>query len=90
MREHGASVHFVTAATDGGPVIVQARVPVRPDDSPDSLAARVLEQEHHLFPLAILWYAQGRVCEDGDGAALLDGTPLNAPVDMASVTDLPC
>ena len=88
--EHGASVHFVTAATDGGPVIVQARVPIRPDDTPDSLAARVLKQEHHLFPLAILWYAQGRACEDDNGAALLDGTPLTAPVDMATVADLPC
>ena len=90
VTEHGASVHFVTAATDGGPVIAQARVPVRADDTPDSLAARVLEREHHLFPLVILWYAQGRVREDHQGAALLDGAPLPAPVDLANVPELPC
>lgn len=51
--EHGASVHFVTAELDDGPVILQARVPVFPDDDADTLAARVLEQEHLLYPAAI-------------------------------------
>lgn len=51
--EHGASVHFVTAELDDGPVILQARVPVLPDDDADTLAARVLEQEHLLYPAAI-------------------------------------
>lgn len=51
--EHGASVHFVTAELDDGPIILQARVPVLPDDDADSLAARVLEQEHLLYPAAI-------------------------------------
>lgn len=51
--EHGASVHFVTAELDDGPVIMQARVPVLPDDDEASLAARVLEQEHSLYPAAI-------------------------------------
>jgi phosphoribosylglycinamide formyltransferase 1 len=51
--EHGASVHFVTAELDEGPIILQARVPVLPDDDADSLAARVLEQEHLLYPAAI-------------------------------------
>lgn len=51
--EHGASVHFVTAELDDGPVILQAKVPVLPDDDADTLAARVLEQEHTLYPAAI-------------------------------------
>jgi len=52
-KEHGASVHFVTAELDDGPVIMQAKVQVMPDDSAQSLAARVLEQEHQLYPAAI-------------------------------------
>ena len=59
--EHGASIHFVTAELDGGPVIVQARVPVLPTDDPDTLAARVLEQEHRLYPQAIRGFAEGRL-----------------------------
>lgn len=51
--EHGASVHFVTAELDDGPVILQASVPVLADDNADTLAARVLEQEHLLYPAAI-------------------------------------
>jgi len=51
--EHGASVHFVTAELDAGPVILQARVPVLSDDTAETLAARVLEQEHKLYPAAI-------------------------------------
>jgi phosphoribosylglycinamide formyltransferase-1 len=52
-KEHGASVHFVTAELDDGPVIMQARVPVMDDDDANTLAARVLEQEHSLYPAAI-------------------------------------
>lgn len=72
VREHGASVHFVTEDLDAGPVICQARVPVLPGDTPDRLAARVLEQEHRIYPQAIRWFAEGRlsVC---DGRVLLDG-----------------
>lgn len=52
-KEHGASVHFVTAELDDGPVIMQAKVKVKPDDSAQTLAAKVLEQEHQLYPAAI-------------------------------------
>ncbi|MEX0615622.1 MAG: phosphoribosylglycinamide formyltransferase [Methylophaga sp.] len=52
-QEHGASVHFVTAELDDGPVILQAKVPVLADDTPESLAARVLVEEHKLYPDAI-------------------------------------
>ena len=72
--EHGASVHFVTPELDAGPVVVQARVPVEPDDSPEALASRVLEQEHRIYPQAIRWFAEGRL-KLQDGHALLDGRP---------------
>ena len=64
--EHGASVHFVTEEVDAGPVIHQARVPVLPGDTPEALAARVLEQEHRLYPEVIGWIAEGRVRLEGD------------------------
>lgn len=73
-REHGASVHFVTADLDGGPLIVQARVPVHDGDDPDTLAARVLEQEHCILPRAIRWFAEDRLRIDGE-RVLLDGEP---------------
>ncbi len=80
--EHGASVHFVTAELDGGPVVLQARVPVHADDSPQQLAARVLEQEHRIYPEAIRWFAEGRLRLGEDGRAWLDGQPLNAPLTL--------
>ena len=88
--EHGASVHFVTPDMDGGPVVLQARVTVKQDDTTATLAARVLAEEHALFPLAILWFAQGRIRMDDSNRALLDGEPLDAPVDMAGVDKLQC
>mgnify|MGYP005853788089 CR=1 FL=1 len=81
--EHGASVHLVTEELDGGPVLIQAPVPVHPDDDPDSLAARVLEQEHRLYPEAIRWFAQGRIDFDGDQVRL-DGRPLTEPVQLGT------
>lgn len=72
--EHGASVHFVTPELDAGPLVIQARVPVRKDDTPESLAARVLDQEHRIYPQAIRWFAEGRLKLE-NGRALLDGRP---------------
>ncbi|WP_295539312.1 phosphoribosylglycinamide formyltransferase [uncultured Thiohalocapsa sp.] len=80
--EHGATVHFVTEALDGGPPVLQARVPVLPGDDAGRLAARVLAQEHRLYPLAVRWFAAGRLRLDGTGRALLDGRALDAPVDL--------
>ncbi len=71
---HGATVHFVTGELDGGPIIAQARVPVRAQDDPDTLAARVLEREHVILPRTLLWFAQRRIKVDGD-RVLLDGVP---------------
>jgi phosphoribosylglycinamide formyltransferase-1 len=78
-REHGASVHFVTPELDGGPVVLQARVPVLPGDDEDSLAARVLREEHVIYPRCVGWFAAGRLAFR-DGAAWLDGKRLDAPV----------
>ncbi len=75
MKEHGASVHFVTEELDAGPVIIQARVPVLPDDDEDSLAARVLQEEHRIYPQAIHWFAQGRLQLQGQ-TTLLDGKAI--------------
>ncbi len=69
---HGASAHFVTHAVDTGPVIIQAKVSVLPQDTPESLAARVLEQEHRIYPLALRWFAEDRLTIDGN-RVLLNG-----------------
>lgn len=75
--EHGCSVHFVTEELDGGPLVVQAVVPVASDDTVESLAQRVHRQEHLIYPLAVRWYAEGRL-RLGEHGALLDGQPLAA------------
>jgi phosphoribosylglycinamide formyltransferase-1 len=84
-REHGCTVHFVTDELDGGPLIGQARVPVLPGDTPETLAARVLVQEHRLYPWAASLVASGRVaCRDGK--AFLDGQPLTEPLQLDTAT----
>ncbi|OYQ33388.1 phosphoribosylglycinamide formyltransferase [Niveispirillum lacus] len=79
---HGCTVHYVRVEMDTGPIIVQAAVPVGDDDTPDSLSARVLEQEHKAYPLAVRLIAEGRVTVEGDralvkraGVALTTGLP---------------
>ena len=66
--EAGVTVHFVSVELDGGPIIVQARVPVLPDDNADTLSKRVLEQEHKIYPLAARWFCEGRLHCDEDHA----------------------
>jgi phosphoribosylglycinamide formyltransferase-1 len=75
--EHGCSVHFVTEELDGGPLVVQAVISVQLQDSPASLAQRVHLQEHRIYPLAIRWFAEGRL-RLGEQGALMDGQPLPA------------
>jgi phosphoribosylglycinamide formyltransferase-1 len=65
---HGCSVHLVTPDLDDGPLLVQAAVPVLPDDTPDTLAARVLEQEHRAYPLALKLLAEGKITVTGNRA----------------------
>jgi len=80
-HEHGASVHFVTRELDGGPVVIQAVVPVLPGDDEAALAARVLAQEHRIYGRCIGWFASGRL-SFRDGAALLDGRRLDTPIKV--------
>ncbi|MBE9516361.1 MAG: phosphoribosylglycinamide formyltransferase [Proteobacteria bacterium] len=70
--QHGASVHFVTPEVDAGPIIIQATVPIKTNDTPELLAARVLEQEHHIYPLAVRWLAENRLSIENN-QVLLDG-----------------
>jgi len=77
--EHGASVHFVTPELDGGPLILQARVPVNEGDTEATLSARVRVTEHVIYPRAIEWIAEGRL-EWNEGHPSLDGKPLQEPI----------
>ncbi len=74
-HESGATVHFVTEELDGGPPVIQARVPIVSGDSADDLAKRTLVLEHRIYPLAASWLCQGRLCMR-DGYAYLDGEHL--------------
>ena len=78
VRVHGCTVHFVTALVDHGPIIVQAAVPVLDGDDEASLAARVLIQEHRVYPLAVRWFVEGRVRLRGER---VEGVELEAPQD---------
>ena len=88
--EHGASVHFVTEDTDGGPVFLQARVAVETNDTAEKLATRVLAQEHRLYPLAINWFAQNRIFLDNSGRIKLDGEVLSSPRELTTESELQC
>jgi phosphoribosylglycinamide formyltransferase-1 len=83
---HGASVHFVTEDLDGGPLVLQARVPVESDDDPEQLAARVLKQEHRIYPKVVRWFSEGRLRLGEDGKPRLDGRILEQPLVL---DDLP-
>lgn len=75
--EHGVSVHFVTEELDGGPVVLQAKVPIFDGDNAEDLQARVHEQEHRIYPLVVNWFCQQRLALK-DGQATMDGEPLAA------------
>lgn len=80
--EHGATVHFVTAELDGGPLIAQAPVQVIPGDDVAALSARVHAREHILYPMVIEWLTRGRL-RWNDGAPVLDNRPLHGPVRIS-------
>ena len=69
-KEHGVSVHFVTPELDGGPVIIQSRVPVFEEDTPSDLAERVQEQERRIYPLVLSWFSAGRLSMRNNKAVL--------------------
>lgn len=98
VRLHGCTVHLVSPGVDEGPILAQAAVAVLPDDDEGALAARVLEQEHRLYPAALAWLASGRVRVEGgrarvvaDPAAGALANPLPAPLlpDAALPTQPP-
>jgi len=72
VRIHGCTVHFVTAAVDHGPVVIQAAVPVLPSDTAAHLAARVLREEHRIYPQAVRWFCEGRLTLQADNTVRLD------------------
>ena len=73
VRVHGCTVHFVTPQLDHGPIIIQAAVPVLPGDDEDALAARVLAEEHRIYPQAVRWLCEDRVTLDTDGRVRIAG-----------------
>ncbi len=81
--EHGTSVHFVSAELDGGPVIAQARIAVRAEDTEESLAARLLPREHELLLACVDAIARGRIAER-DGRVWFDGEPISAPLHLGA------
>ena len=74
VRLHGCTVHFVTTQLDHGPIIVQAALPVLPDDNEDTLAARVLKQEHRILPQAVRWFLEDRLQVEGNRVTVRGGT----------------
>ena len=79
VKLHGCTVHFVTPQVDHGPIIAQAAVPVRAGDSEATLAARVLKQEHRIYPLAIRWFVEGRLAVE-DGLVRVNGAGASQSV----------
>ncbi len=76
VKIHGCTVHFVTPRLDHGPIVIQAAVPVLPGDSEEILAARVLRQEHRIYPQAVRWFAEGRIAlENGIVRVTGEGAP---------------
>jgi len=80
-RIAGATVHFVTPTLDHGPIVAQVVVPVRSDDGPETLAARVLAGEHRLLPMAVRWFLDGRLAVDGLTVRQRDGEPQHLFLD---------
>ena len=77
VRLSGCTAHFVTPDLDSGPIIAQAAVPVVAGDTEETLSARILRQEHRLYPLVVRWFAEGRIAVDGEKVAV-QGVPRGA------------
>ena len=76
VKLHGCTVHVVTSALDAGPIVAQAAVPVLPGDTEETLAGRVLEAEHRIYPQVVRWFLEGRVeFLPGDIVQVRDATP---------------
>jgi len=88
VRIHGCTVHFVTPQLDHGPVIIQAAVPVLPGDSEDTLAARVLAEEHRIYPQALRWLCEDRVSIDAAGHVIIRGAGQASGTLQSPATDV--
>ena len=77
VRIHGCTVHFVTPSLDAGPIVIQAAVPVLPDDTEETLAARVLDEEHRIYPQAVRWFCERRLTLTSEGKVRIDGEPAS-------------
>lgn len=88
VRIHGCTVHFVTPQLDHGPIIIQAAVPVLSGDSEDSLAKRVLVEEHRIYPQALRWLCEDRVTLTADGQVSISGTRSAAQALLSPVLDV--
>jgi len=86
-RIHGCTVHFVTPELDHGPIIIQAAVPVLPDDDESTLAARVLAEEHRVYPQAVRWLCEGRVVQASDGHVQITGARAGRTVLISPEPD---
>ncbi|MBX3679184.1 phosphoribosylglycinamide formyltransferase [Cognatazoarcus halotolerans] len=86
VRIHGATVHFVTATLDCGPIVIQAAVPVTSGDDEASLAAKVLREEHRIYPQAVRWFAEGRLRVE-DGRVKLAGADVPAVLGCVPAID---
>ncbi|NWG86584.1 MAG: phosphoribosylglycinamide formyltransferase [Hydrogenophilaceae bacterium] len=80
VKLHGCTVHYVTPELDAGPIIAQAAVPVLETDTAETLAARVLAQEHRIYPQAVRWIAEGRLSLTADGRTCLQGSQAEPAV----------
>ncbi|SEQ82484.1 phosphoribosylglycinamide formyltransferase-1 [Nitrosomonas sp. Nm51] len=80
VKIHGCTVHFVTRELDHGPIVIQAAVPVFSDDTEESLAKRVLEQEHQIYPQAVRWFLQGRVRLSANAVTIADSRVHNSVI----------
>lgn len=85
---HGVTVHFVTAELDGGPSVIQAKVPVLANDNAESLAKRVQQQEHIIYPLAVKWFTESRL-RLSEGQVWLDNEPLSSSGHLIDTTNRP-
>jgi len=83
--EHGASVHFVNSELDSGALVLQAVIEVNSDDNADTLAQRIHQQEHIIYPMAINWFAEGRLTYK-NGQALLDNKLISSPPQWKNKT----
>ncbi len=86
-RFSGCTVHIVDGGVDSGPIVIQAVVPVSSDDTEETLAARILKQEHKIYPQAIQWFAEGRICIEGRRVIIRDRGDLpeaqiNPPLEL--------